>query len=105
MINLTFSGFVSTDPEAGYTKTSEQYTRWRMPLYTGKDKEPLWVTVWCFGKVSEYADNIGVRKGDWLVVSSDRPFTVEAWQDKQQRMGVNTSVYATRLDKQPTGRG
>lgn len=101
MFTMTFTGFVATEVEVGYGKDNQQWSRWRMAIYTGKDKEPLWVTVWCFGKVSEYADKVGVRKGDWVVVFSDRTFSVEAWQDKKLNMGVNTSVWASRIDRQP----
>lgn len=101
MFTMTFSGYVATQPEVSYTKDQEPCTRWRMALYNGKDKDPTWVTVWCFGRVSDYADNIGITKGDWIVVTSDRPFACEAWQDRSQKMGVNVSVWARNIDKQP----
>lgn len=105
MFQMTFSGFVATDVEVGMNDKHEPWSRWRMALYRGKDKEATWVTVWCFGKTAEYADNQDVKKGDWIVVSADRPFVCEAWQDKSQKMGVNVSVWASRIDKQPAKNG
>lgn len=105
MFNMTFTGVVATQPEVGYTKDNDAYTHFRMALYRGKDQEPTWITVWLFGKTAEFADNIGVTKGDWVAVSSDRPFRCEAWQDKKQNMGVDVSVYASRIDKQPAKEG
>lgn len=103
MFTMTFSGFVATETEVGMSEKHEPWTRWRMALYRGKDQEPTWVTVWCFGKCAEYTDNLGIKKGDWIVVSTDRPFVTEAWSDKTGKSGVNCSIWATRIDKQPKG--
>lgn len=98
MFSLVFTGNIGNEPNFIGTKGGATFGRLSVAIYRGADKQPLWVDVELWESDVERAMKFVPLKGRRVTVMCNYPINVEAWQNKEQRLGVNISVKPTRIE-------
>lgn len=88
------AGRVGTHPQVRYMDSGKAVISFRVAVYTGKDSDPLWVSVTAFDRLAEVAADV-VQKGTRVVVSGR--MMLDTWTDKQGASQATIKIYANEI--------
>jgi len=99
MFSATFTGHLGSDAEYAYTKDGTAVCRLSVAVYTGKDKDPLWIKCVAFDKTAEIVGQLDLKKGMQVTILCIRPFEVETFERKAGGFGVSLVARIERAER------